>query len=72
MKIIKRNGSEVAFDITKISNAIRAANKEVPEDDRLTERIHQACKVMDIQLVDHIIVCRGRRYYSYADHGRLL
>ena len=38
MKIIKRNGSEVAFDITKISNAIRAANKEVPEDDRLTER----------------------------------
>ncbi len=42
------------------------------QDDRLTERIHQACKVMDIQLVDHIIVCRGRRYYSYADHGRLL
>jgi DNA repair protein RadC len=27
---------------------------------------------MDIQLVDHIIVCRGNRYYSYNDHGRLL
>ena len=40
-------------------------------DDRLTERVHQACKVMDIQLVDHIIVCRGGRYYSYIDHGRL-
>ena len=38
MKIIKRNGAEVAFDITKISNAIRAANKEVPADMRLTER----------------------------------
>lgn len=42
------------------------------QDDRLTERVHQACKVMDIQLVDHIIVCRGARYYSYNDHGRLL
>lgn len=27
MKIIKRSGVEVAFDITKIENAIRAANK---------------------------------------------
>jgi len=42
------------------------------QDDRLTERVHQACKVMDIQLVDHIIVCRGNRYYSYNDNGRLL
>ena len=42
------------------------------QDDRLTERVHQACKVMDIQLVDHIIVCRGGRYYSYNDHARLL
>ena len=38
MKIIKRSGVEVAFDITKIENAIRAANKDVQESDRLTER----------------------------------
>ena len=38
MKIIKRNGSEVAFDISKIENAIRAANAEVPASERLTER----------------------------------
>ncbi len=38
MKIIKRSGIEVAFDITKIENAIRAANKDVQEADRLTER----------------------------------
>ena len=38
MKIIKRNGSEVTFDISKIENAIRAANLEAPEDERLTER----------------------------------
>ncbi|NJE80492.1 anaerobic ribonucleoside-triphosphate reductase [Olsenella sp. SW781] len=38
MKIIKRNGSEVTFDISKIENAIRAANSEVPAEERLTER----------------------------------
>ena len=38
MKIIKRSGVEVAFDIAKIENAIRAANQEVQEADRLTER----------------------------------
>ena len=38
MKIIKRNGSEVTFDVNKIENAIRAANLEVPEEERLSER----------------------------------
>ena len=38
MKIIKRNGTEVAFDIEKISNAIRGANREVKERERMTER----------------------------------
>ncbi len=38
MKIIKRNGSEVQFDLSKIRNAIKAANAEVPADDRLTDR----------------------------------
>ena len=38
MKIIKRNGSEVSFDLSKIVNAIAAANKEVPSDERLKER----------------------------------
>lgn len=31
MKIIKRNGSEVAFDITKIIVAITKANEDVDE-----------------------------------------
>ena len=32
MKIIKRNGSEVTFDLDKIVNAIKAANAEVPTE----------------------------------------
>ncbi len=42
MKIIKRNGSEVAFDITKIINAIGKANDVVDEDLRMTNtQIHR-------------------------------
>lgn len=37
MKIIKRNGAEVNFDLDKIVNAVRKANNEVSEDNRLTE-----------------------------------
>ena len=36
MKIIKRNGSEAAFDITKIIVAVSKANKEIEERQRLT------------------------------------
>ena len=35
MKIIKRNGSEAAFDITKIIVAVSKANKEIDERQRL-------------------------------------
>ena len=53
MKIIKRNGSEVTFDLDKIVNAIKAANAEVPTEEQLTERevmfaslnVEDACKV---------------------------
>ena len=38
MKIIKRNGSEAVFDITKIISAITKANKVVPEAQRLTKQ----------------------------------
>ena len=37
MKIIKRDGSEVPYDYTKIKTAIEAANAEVAEEDRLSE-----------------------------------
>ena len=36
MKIMKRNGSEVVFDITKIIIAVTKANESVEEPDRMT------------------------------------
>ena len=37
MKIIKRNGSEMVFDISKIIAAIEKANVTVPEEERLNQ-----------------------------------
>ena len=36
MKIIKRDGSEAVFDLSKIANAIKGASDESPESERLT------------------------------------
>ena len=47
MKIIKRNGSEAVFDITKIIAAITKANHVVPESQRLT-------KEQIIEISDHV------------------
>ena len=45
MRIIKRSGTEAAFDISKIVAAVEKANKEVVEKDRLTpEQIKEIAK----------------------------
>ncbi len=38
MQVVKRNGTIVDFDQTKIANAIGKANNEVPEGERATEK----------------------------------
>lgn len=40
------------------------------DDDRLTNRMRQACETMRIHLLDHVIVTDGD-YYSYHEQGRL-
>lgn len=41
------------------------------QDDSLTRRIQEACKLLDIRLLDHIIVSPFNSFYSYCDEGRL-
>lgn len=41
------------------------------EDNRLTDRLAQACKMMNIHFLDHVIVTDGK-YYSYRDEGTLI
>lgn len=41
------------------------------QDDRLTDRLKAGCTAVDVQLLDHVIVCRSGKYYSYLDEGRI-
>ena len=58
MKIIKRNGAEAIFDITKIENAITKANAVVEEAERMTptqikriaQRVELACQEVNRSL----------------------
>ena len=64
MKIIKRNGSEAVFDITKIISAITKANKVVPEAQRLT-------KQQIIEISDHVQeVCYARGHAMNVEENQ--
>jgi DNA repair protein RadC len=39
-------------------------------DDKMTQKLTQACSYLDIQLTDHIII-GDQTYYSYADEGKI-
>lgn len=39
-------------------------------DDNITKRVSEACQIMGLRLLDHVIVS-DCGYYSYADEGRL-
>ena len=82
MRIIKRNGAEVGFDITKIIIAITKANEAVAEADRMTpvqiqriaesvelqcQKMNRAPTVEEIQdMVEHYIMAHGA--FEVAKH----
>jgi len=44
--------------------------KPSDEDDEITERLKDACKIMGIHFLDHLIISKDG-YYSYRQNGRL-
>lgn len=41
-----------------------------PQDDQITRKLKDACTLMDLRMLDHVIIT-FQGYYSYADSGRL-
>jgi len=39
-------------------------------DNKLTTKLKEACSLVDVKLLDHIIIADDK-YYSYADEGKL-
>ena len=42
-----------------------------PEDKALTQRLQRASELVGVQLLDHLVVGEGGRYYSFREHGLL-
>jgi len=65
------------FAITTNSSSILIAHNHPsnnpqpsPEDNRLTEKIQKAGKLLQIPVIDHLILAESG-FYSFADSGRL-
>jgi len=78
--------SQILVDVKKIFQVALVANassiilshnhpsgntQPSEEDIRLTEKIKQGAKLLDLNIIDHIILCAENKYYSFADEGKL-
>lgn len=68
--VIKRALLEDAVALALCHNHPSGNLLSSPQDDQITRKLHEACRSMDIRMIDHVIVTVNG-YYSYADQGKL-
>lgn len=68
--IIKRALLENAEGVVMCHNHPSGNLRPSPQDDNITHKLFDACKTMDLRMLDHVIVATTG-FYSYADEGRL-
>ncbi len=64
---IKTNASSIIID----HNHPSGTKEPSDSDKRITERINDASKLIDIKLLDHLIILPIEGYLSFADEGIL-
>ncbi len=69
--IMKETIENLATNIILIHNHPSGNTKPSEDDNRITKKLKEACNLLDITLVDHIIVC-DKDYYSYKDKSTIL
>ncbi len=70
--IIKEALLENASSIALCHNHPSGNLTPSPQDDQITRKCREACALMDLRLLDHLIISSDNyRYYSYHDQGRL-
>lgn len=69
-RIFKIALDEGAVSIALAHNHPSGNNKPSEEDINLTKKLTQAGKLLDINVIDHIIVTQNN-YYSFADEGEI-
>lgn len=69
--IIKEAIENLATNIVLIHNHPSGNPKPSEDDNNITLKLKEACKLLDIYLMDHVIVCDSS-YYSYRDNNYIL
>lgn len=70
-KVIFRNAINIGATALILSHNHPSGNPTPSEEDRLlTKKLTAAGKLLDINIVDHIIIGK-ERYYSFLDHGEM-
>lgn len=68
--VMKKAIETLASGLVICHNHPSGNNSPSDADIRITQKIKEAGALMDIQLLDHLIIC-GKNYYSFADNGAL-
>ena len=67
--VMKKAIEHLADGIIAVHNHPSGTLRPSGQDDDLTRRIRESCRLLGIEMVDHIIVA-GKSFYSYVDNGR--
>lgn len=65
--IIKEAIENLATNVVLVHNHPSGNSKPSEEDNKITNKLKEACKLLDIHLMDHVIIC-DTSYYSYRDN----
>lgn len=68
--ILKRAIELLASGIILVHNHPSGNLRPSPDDDRITTKAKEAAKLLDINVLDHLIIT-PTNYFSYNDNGRL-
>ncbi len=69
-KILKEALARDAESVVMCHNHPSGARNPSVQDDQITRKLSEACTMMDLRFIDHVIVTTTG-FYSYADQGRI-
>ncbi|MEA4937018.1 MAG: DNA repair protein RadC [Paludibacter sp.] len=69
--ILKFALEKTAVSIAVAHNHPSGQNYPSREDEKVTKHIRAGCEAVGLRFIDHIIVARGGRYYSFCDEGKM-
>lgn len=68
--LIKKISEYLSASIVLCHNHPSGNNQPSQTDLELTKKLKEACRLVDVAVLDHIIICDGS-YYSFADNGMI-